>query len=111
MSQIAEDTEAIFDLRAREGEESLGAEALDGERAHHAAVKHRALKDRGREFGLGGEIAHEAARKGVASARGIVNLCDGQRRRAEGMRSVAEEDCRSVFAMLDDQRSRAHGED
>ncbi len=50
--QLAEDVEALVDLLARELLQALGAEALAGKRAHHAAVEHGAAEGAGCELGL-----------------------------------------------------------
>ncbi len=62
------------------------------------------------ELGLRSDVAHEASGKGVAGAGGVVNLGDGQGRGAERVRAVGEKDGGAVFAVLDDQRLGAEGE-
>ena len=74
----------VVDFGARELLQALGAEALAGKGAHHAAVKHGAAEGVRRELGLRGEIAEEAAGKAVARAGGIDDFFERQCRRPEG---------------------------
>jgi hypothetical protein len=64
--------------------DALGAKALHGKRAHHAAVEHGASVGGGREFGLRSQIAEEAAGKAVARAGGVDDFFQREGRRAEG---------------------------
>ena len=48
MGEAAEELETFFDFLARQREQTLGTEALDGKRAHDSAVEHGVLED-GRE--------------------------------------------------------------
>src|SRR5580658_8819303 len=61
MRELAEDREPLLDLFAGEMLQALGAEALHGEGAHHAAVEHGSLEDLRRQFGLRGNVAKEAS--------------------------------------------------
>ena len=52
VGQLAEQSEALVDLLARELLQPLGAKALHRKRAHHAAVKHGSSKSARSEFAL-----------------------------------------------------------
>ena len=110
MGEAAEELEALFDFVAREREEPLGTEALDGKRAHDPAVEHGVLEHGWGELGLRCDVAHEASGKGVTCAGGVQDLGDGQSRSTEWVRAVGEKDGGAVFAVLDDQRLGAEGE-
>ena len=81
--ELAEDVEARIDFGARELLQALRAEALAGKGAHDAAVEHGVAPGGGRELGLRGEIAEEAAGKAVARAGGIDDLLEREGRSLE----------------------------
>src|ERR1700722_9528195 len=83
--QLAKKLEALFDLVAREMLQALGAKALDGERAHDAAVEHCLFKDLRRQLFLRGDVSEEAAGEAVARPCRINHFGKRQRRRTEGM--------------------------
>src|ERR1700675_2396437 len=115
MGQLAEDLKAAVNFFAGERLQTLGAKALDRKRSHYTAVEESAFQHFAAEFSLRGDVSHEAAGKGVSGSGGIFDLFDRQRRRAKRMASdaecgFAEEYGCTVFAVLDDERLRTHGQ-
>src|ERR1700756_2716772 len=94
MGQFTKDLEAGIDLFACERTQALGAERLDDERTHDAAVEHGAFQNFPVDLLLRGQITHESSSEGIAGAGGILHFLDRQGRSAEGM--VAESE--STFA-------------
>src|SRR5208282_2816411 len=111
--QFAEDLETRVDFPARKILQSLRSEALYGKRAHHAAVKEGALQHFSIDLALRCYVSHESAGKGIASSSRVLYLFNRQRGRTKWMRSnaessLAEEDGRSVLAVLHYQSARPH---
>ena len=83
VSQLAEFEEAVVNLLPGELGDSLGAKALNGKRAHHAAIEHGVFVSSRRQVGLRSEVAKEAAGKAVAGASRINDFFQRKRRRFE----------------------------
>src|SRR5579864_3393653 len=112
--QFAEGLEAGINFVASQRSQALGPEALDYKRAHDAAVEHGTLQDLAIDFRLRSQVTHESSSEGIAGAGRVFHFVDGQGRGAEWVTSesestFAEEDCRTVFSVLDHERLRPHG--
>src|SRR5215469_17045575 len=115
MRQLAEDLKTGFDFIASEIFEPFRAKALDGKRPHDPAIEESTLDDLAMDVFLGSDVPHETAGEGVARARRVLYLFDGQCRSPERVTSraecaIAEENGGAIFAVLDDQRFWPHGE-
>src|SRR6516225_4235903 len=114
MGQFAKDLEARIDFFTCERAQAVGAERLDDERTHDAAVEHGAFQNFPVDLLLRSQIAHESSSEGITGAGGILHFLDWQGRSAEGMvaeseSTFAKEDCRAVLSVLDNQSFRSHG--
>src|ERR1700730_17758999 len=101
MRQLAEDLKPLINLVAGQRLQSLRAEALDGKRSHHSAVKQRSLQHFAVQFLLRREVAHKSARKRISRSGRIFHFFDGQCRSAKRMMpntkcAPAKENGRSV---------------
>src|SRR5215467_10793899 len=108
MRQFAEYLESAIDLFTCQILQPLRAKSLHRKRSHHPAIEECPLQHFAIHLSLRGDVAHESARKRIARSRRILHFVDGQRRRSKWMpahskRSLAEENRRSVFSVLDDQ--------
>src|SRR5580698_4174430 len=68
VGQLAEECEALIDLLTGDLLQPLGAEALDGERAHDASVEHGVAEGGRCELFLRCDVAKESAGEAVACA-------------------------------------------
>src|SRR5215469_15732680 len=108
MGQLTKDGETLIDLLACQRLQPFCAEALHGERSHHAAIEHRVLENVARDFALRRDVAHEATGEAVAGTGGVAHFFQRQRRSSERMMTssklpVAEKDSRAVLAVFDHQ--------
>src|SRR5580700_10273015 len=114
-SAVLEFPKARLNLVAGQRAEAVHAEVLATEAAHHRAVNHGAAQLRHVRLAvrrlnpLPSQIAHEAAREGIARARRVENILQQVAWRDE-MLAPVEKDC-AILAALDDQRARAHALD
>src|ERR1700761_1713800 len=74
MRKLAEESEPLIDLLSRERLHLFRTEALHSKGAHHAAIKHGALKVVECNFLLGGQVSEETSSKGIAGSGGIDHL-------------------------------------
>src|SRR5579884_383649 len=112
MCELPEKKESRLNLIPAERPQSLCPESLDGKRSHHAAVEHRAFQDFAIQLALRRDISHKPTRERIPRSLWIHHLFDRQRRRTKRMpphakRTLAEEDRRPIFAVLDDERLRS----
>src|SRR6476659_5437505 len=85
VSQLTEDFEAFFDVVAGQRLQTLGAEPLDRERSHDAAVKQGPLDDFAIQLLLRSNVSHETALQRAAGAGGVFYFLDRQCWGAKGM--------------------------
>src|SRR6202012_4097791 len=78
MRQLAKERKALLDFFACQLLQPLGAKALDSERAHHAAIKHRAFERSRSHFFLRCKISKEPAGKQIASSRWVHDFAKRQ---------------------------------
>src|SRR5581483_396744 len=114
--QFPENLKAPFDLLPGQGLQALRAEALHRKRSHDSSVEQGALEDLTVQLCLRSNVAHKASGEGISRAGGISDFLNGKSGGAEGMASdaecaFAEENSRAVFAVLDHQCFRPHGDD
>src|SRR5215467_11934101 len=76
VSELAENLKAAIYFFARKILQALGAEALNCERSHHAAVKQRALQDLAIELFLRSDVAHESAGERISGTSRILDFVD-----------------------------------
>src|SRR6185437_3405514 len=88
--------------------QSLDSQLFDGEAAQHRAVHHRAPQRSVIRFLRSRQIAHESARKTVASARGVVDIFERIRRHSQNR--IAMEQHRAIFSAFHDDGLRSHAE-
>src|ERR1700678_240237 len=116
MCQLAEDMKARVDFLARKVLQPFGSKTFHGKRSHHTTVEQSAFQHLAIDLTLRRDIAHESAGKGVTGSSRIFYFFDRERRGSKGMRSkaersFAEENRRTVFTVLHDQGTGAHGND
>src|SRR5258706_13465365 len=98
-----------MDFRAFQSTETVQPEFFHGKASHHRSVDHGAPQFSVVRAIDTCEIAHEAARKSVAGARGVMHLFERERGDTEG--AILMNKHSAVFTECDHERIRAQLED